>query len=78
MEIVANGQVKMFDAAKGFGFIAPSEGYEDIFVQYTAIQIEPRVLKPGQWVCFEIVPWYKGLQAADVRNAQVHACLSER
>ncbi len=60
------GTVKWFNATKGYGFIA-QEGGEDVFVHYSAVQMEGyRKLKEGQLVEFTIEKGPKGLQAADV------------
>ena len=64
------GTVKWFNDAKGFGFIAPEDGREDIFVHFSAIGTEGfRSLKEGQRVSFEVVQGPKGKQAANVVNA---------
>lgn len=60
------GTVKWFNATKGYGFIA-QEGGEDVFVHYSAIEMEGyRKLKEGQMVEFSIEKGPKGLQAANV------------
>jgi cold shock protein len=60
------GKVKWFNAEKGYGFIE-REGGEDVFVHYSAIQIEGfRTLEEGQSVEFEIVDGPRGPQAANV------------
>jgi CspA family cold shock protein len=65
---MANGTVKWFNDAKGFGFIS-QEGGEDVFVHHTAIQMDGfRTLKEGEPVEFEITQGPKGLQAANVRK----------
>jgi len=60
------GQVKWFNAEKGFGFISV-EGEEDVFVHFSAIQSDGyKTLEEGQEVEFEIVDGTKGPQAANV------------
>lgn len=60
------GKVKWFNDAKGYGFIETEEG-KDIFVHYSAIQIDGyKSLAEGQSVQFEVVEGSKGLQAANV------------
>jgi CspA family cold shock protein len=63
------GTVKWFNDAKGFGFIAPEDGSEDVFVHFSAIASNGfRSLKEGQRVSFEIVQGPKGKQAANVTS----------
>ncbi|HKP30637.1 MAG TPA: cold-shock protein [Gemmatimonadales bacterium] len=65
---MAQGTVKWFNDAKGFGFIA-QEGGKDVFVHHTAIQQDGfRSLREGDRVEFEIVEGPKGLQASNVRK----------
>jgi cold shock protein len=62
------GTVKWFNDSKGFGFITPTEGGEDVFVHFTAIVGEGfRSLTEGQQVEYEVVQGKKGLQAQQVR-----------
>lgn len=61
------GTVKWFNESKGFGFITPQEGGEDIFVHFTAIKGEGfRTLREGQKVTFDVTRGPKGLQATNV------------
>jgi len=65
---MANGQVKWFNDAKGYGFIT-QEGGEDVFVHYSAIQAQGfKSLAEGDKVEFEVTRGPKGLQAANVRK----------
>lgn len=64
------GTVKWFNNTKGFGFIAPAEGGEDVFVHFSAIQGDGyRTLNEGQNVNFEVEQGPKGLQATQVSAA---------
>jgi CspA family cold shock protein len=64
---MAQGTVKWFNAEKGYGFIAV-DGGNDLFVHYTAIQMEGyRSLEDGQRVEFEVGEGPKGQQAEQVR-----------
>jgi CspA family cold shock protein len=66
---MAQGSVKWFNDAKGFGFIA-QDGGKDVFVHHTAIAMEGfRSLREGDKVEFDIVEGPKGLQAANVKRA---------
>ena len=53
---MATGTVKWFNDAKGYGFITPDDGSEDLFAHFSAIQMNGfKTLKEGQKVSFELV-----------------------
>ena len=65
---VVTGTVKWFNDAKGFGFITPEAGGEDLFAHFREIQGTGfKTLKEGQRVEFEVRQGPKGLQAAAIR-----------
>jgi CspA family cold shock protein len=65
---MAQGTVKWFNDAKGYGFIQV-EGGEDVFVHYSAIQAQGfKSLAEGDKVEFEVTKGPKGLQASNVRK----------
>ncbi|MBD2812004.1 cold shock-like protein CspD [Xenorhabdus sp. Vera] len=59
------GTVKWFNNAKGFGFICPTSGGDDIFAHYSTIQMDGyRTLKAGQKVNFSVNQGPKGNHAS--------------
>lgn len=65
---VSTGTVKWFNESKGFGFIVPDDGGEDLFVHHSSITMEGfRTLQEGQKVEFETEQGRKGPEATNVR-----------
>ena len=64
------GTVKWFNATKGFGFIAPEQGGEDIFVHFSAIENNGgyRTLEEGAKVQYEVQKADRGLSAVNVKK----------
>ncbi|MCQ8774386.1 cold-shock protein [Streptomyces telluris] len=62
------GVVKWFNDEKGFGFITPQGGGDDLFVHFKSIESDGfKSLKEGQTVSFVVEHGQKGMQAAQVR-----------
>ena len=65
-----HGIVKWFNNAKGFGFILPEDGENDIFAHYSAIDMDGyKSLKAGQYVEYETINGPKGLHATNIHTA---------
>ena len=68
------GVVKWFNNAKGYGFISPEGGGDDVFAHFTAISMDGyKTLKQGQQVNFDLVEGPRGLQATKIYPAQASA-----
>ncbi|MGL4231374.1 MAG: cold-shock protein [Casimicrobium sp.] len=68
---MTTGTVKWFNDAKGFGFIKPDDGTDDVFAHFSAIQMDGfRSLKEGQRVSFEVIAGPKGKQASNIQAPQ--------
>jgi cold shock protein len=62
------GTVKWFNPDKGYGFITPEAGGEDLFVHFSAIQVQGfKTLEEGQRVSFTVTEGQKGPQASEVQ-----------
>jgi len=67
---MATGSVKWFNDAKGFGFITPDDGGEDLFAHFSAIQSAGfKSLAEGQRVTFDVTNGPKGKQASNIQIA---------
>ena len=67
---MATGTVKWFNDAKGFGFITPDDGSEDLFAHFSSITGDGyKSLKEGQRVTFEVTDGPKGKQASNIQKA---------
>ena len=68
---MATGTVKWFNDSKGFGFITPEGGGDDLFAHFSAIQSQGfKTLTEGQRVNFDITTGPKGQQASNIRPAE--------
>ncbi len=64
------GTVKWFNSSKGFGFIEPTEGGDDVFAHFSEIQMDGyKTLAEGQEVVYELEDGDKGPKAANIRAA---------
>ncbi|MDR5171372.1 cold-shock protein [Methylobacillus pratensis] len=67
---MALGTVKWFNDAKGFGFISPDEGGDDLFAHFSEIQANGyKSLKENDRVQFEVTQTAKGKQASNIQKA---------
>ena len=65
---MATGTVKWFNNAKGYGFVTPDQGDQDIFIHFSAICMDGyKTLKEGQKVQFELEEGPKGLHASNLQ-----------
>ena len=70
---MATGTVKWFNDSKGFGFITPDDGSEDLFAHFSTISMSEfktmsgfKTLKEGEKVTFEVTHGPKGRQASNI------------
>lgn len=65
---MAQGKVKWFNNAKGFGFIVPDGSDDDVFAHFSQIQMDGyKTLRPNQRVSFDLVEGEKGKQAQNIQ-----------
>ena len=66
---MATGTVKWFSDAKGYGFIIPDDGSNDLFAHFSGINMSGfKTLKEGQKVSFDVVQGPKGKQASNIKS----------
>jgi CspA family cold shock protein len=67
--VVTTGKILRFDEIRGYGFIAPDGGGDDVFMHANDLRDNKHLFRPGIKVAFEIEDGDRGLKAADVRLA---------
>jgi len=66
---MTQGKVKWFNESKGYGFITPDDGGQDLFLHFSEIQSEGfKTLREGDAVSFETGQGQKGPQATNVQK----------
>jgi cold shock protein len=67
---MATGTVKWFNDSKGFGFVTPDDGGDDLFAHFSAINMNGfKTLHEGQKVSFDVTQGPKGKQASNIQAA---------
>lgn len=70
---MSKGTVKWFNNTKGFGFICPNDGGEDVFTHYSSIEMTGyKTLKQGQAVNYKTQKSEKGFHAINVVPLETH------
>lgn len=71
--LTQTGRVLQFDQAKGYGFVTPSGGGEDVFIHANDFVGDKRLLAPGTLVKFDVVESDRGLKGAMIRIVEPQA-----
>ena len=64
---MAVGRVVKFDEVRGFGFIAPSDGSQDVFLHVNDLLIPESLVRPGITVVFDVDEGERGLKASNIQ-----------
>ncbi|WP_293007773.1 cold-shock protein [Nitrosomonas sp.] len=65
---MATGTVKWFNDSKGFGFVTPDDGGDDLFAHFSEINMSGfKTLAEGQKVTFDVTQGQKGKQASNIQ-----------
>ncbi|GAA1027254.1 MULTISPECIES: cold-shock protein [Amycolatopsis] len=64
---MTTGTVVRFDEVRGYGFVSPDEGGEDVFIHANDLQFDKHMLSPGVQVVFDAEEGDRGLKASRVR-----------
>ena len=65
---MATGTVKWFNDSKGFGFVTPDDGGDDLFAHFSAINMDGfKTLTEGQKITFDVTQGPKGSQASNIQ-----------
>jgi cold shock CspA family protein len=65
--LVITGKVVRFDEIRGYGFVAPDGGGEDVFVHVNDLDVDKRLIAPGAIVEFTVEDGERGPKASNVR-----------
>ncbi|WP_370942206.1 cold-shock protein [Amycolatopsis sp. cg5] len=70
MSAVVTGKILRFDDVRGYGFVAPDEGTEDVFIHVNDLEFDKRLIAPGVRVRFATEESVRGLKASRVHLAE--------
>src|SRR5690606_31782118 len=65
--LVVRGKVVRFDDMRGYGFVAPEGGGEDVFMHVNDLDVDKRLIAPGVVVEFTVEDGERGLKASGIR-----------